>query len=128
MGCCQDDETEDCQDDKSAVSRRTTITPSAFQEVYWGSSPLTSLTDADITALQNNQQKVGFADTYVCDANDYKYICYPTSFGAATSFINTLNGLNVPMDGAVLVMVNSVSYTVERSFFPIVGAVSIQIS
>lgn len=128
MGCCQDDTDEDCQSNKTAISLRSAPAPAEYLYVYWGSSPLTVLTDADITALQNNQQKIAFAGTYVCDANDYKYICYPDSFGTATSFINTLNGLNVPMDTVYVVDVNGVNYNVHRSFYPIVSGVSILIS
>jgi hypothetical protein len=127
-GCCQDDTEEPCQDDKSAVSNRVAPTPSAFLDVYWGSDASTALTNAGVSALQNSQQKSSFADTYVCDANNYKYISYPASFGTATSFINTLNGLNVPMDTMYTVTINSLTYNVHRSFFPIVGAVSIAIS
>jgi hypothetical protein len=128
MGCCQDEEEGCGNSDKSAVSTRTVTPGSVFQDVYWGSDATTPLTDADITALQNTQQKTGFADTYICNANDYKYICYPSSFGTATSFINTLNGLNVPMDTMYVVSVNGDNYNVHRSFFPIVGVVSIAIS
>lgn len=125
-GCC--DEGDDCTSDKSEVSTRTASSPSLYQYVYWGSSANSSLNASQITGLQNDQQKLSFADTYLCDANNYKYICYPSSFGSATSFINTLNGLNVPMDTVSVVSVNSVNYNVYRSYFPIVGAVSILIS
>jgi len=127
MGCCQDDIEEPCQDDKSAVSSRSPAV-SSFLDVYWGSDASTALTNAGISALQNSQQKLAFADTYVCDANNYKYISYPASFGTATSFINTLNGLNVPMNTMYTVTINSLTYNVHRSFFPIVGVVSIAIS
>jgi len=128
MGCCQDDITEDCSDDKSEVSSPVIPAPSGYKDVYWGSDASTALTNAGISALQNNQQKLGFADTYLCDANNYKYISYPLVFGTATSFINTLNGLNVPMNTVYTVTINSITYNVHRSFFPIVGAISIAIS
>ena len=128
MGCCEDDITPPCSDDKSAVSSRVPAPASVFKDVYWGSDANTPLTDVLIAGLQNTQQKTGFAGTYVCDALNYKYISYPSSFGTATSFINTLNGLNVPMDTVYVVAVAGVNYNVHRSFFPIVGAVSILIA
>ena len=128
MGCCEDDVTPDCYDNKDAVSSRQPAGAGSFKDVFWGSDPNTSLTDAQISALQNTQQKTAFAGTYICDALDYKYICYPSSFGAATSFINTLNGLNVPMAPMVVVSIAGENYNVYRSFFPIVGAVSILIA
>lgn len=127
MGCCQDDITEECSDDKSEVSSATVI-PSGYKTAYWGSDALAALTNSGISALQNNQQKLGFADTYLCTATNYKYISYPASFGTATTFINTANGLNVPMNTMYTVTINSETYNVHRSFFPIVGAVSIAIS
>lgn len=128
MGCCEDDITEECQDDKSEVSQRIAPAANPYQYVYWGSDASTALTNAGVSALQNSQQKLAFADTYICDANNYKYISYPASFGTATTFINTANGLNVPMNTMYTVTINSLTYNVHRSFFPIVGIVSIAIS
>ncbi len=128
MGCCQDNIIEECSDDKSEVSSAVVPTPSGYKTVYWGSDASTALTNSGISALQNNQQKLAFETTYNCNANDYKYISYPAAFGTAKTFINILNGLNVPMSTFYTVTINSETYNVHRSFYPIVGAVSIVIS
>jgi len=127
MGCCQDDEIEPCSDDKSLVN---VIIPdeNPYKAIYWGSNSNLVLNESEIVGLQNTQDKLVFAGTYLCDANNYKYICYPNSFGSASTFINTSNGLNVPMATATLVSVGGITYRVERSYYPIVGAISIQIS
>jgi hypothetical protein len=76
-------------------------TTSAYflNQIYWGTSPNTSLTTAQILALSGTpsggQQFAttrNLAVAYNCSAGGvYPYFCYPTSFGALTSV--TVGGL-----------------------------------
>lgn len=65
---------------------------SFLRKRYWGPSPETSLSDADIRNLAqefatNNDKAV----TYNCTGGQYPYFCYPVSFGPLTSV--TVGGL-----------------------------------
>ncbi len=98
------------------------------ETIYYGSSSNPTLINEEILDLQNSIEKIAFSGSYLTNANNYKYISYPTSLGTATSFKNTLNGLDVPMIPLYYVTIDGVLYNVHRSFYPIVGAVAIQIS
>lgn len=111
----------------------TSISRSWRPRIYYGTSLTTPLTEANIEALANNPLASGFASTYSFAAGDYKYFCYPSSFGTATVFTNTANGTNVPMEPVYVVSVTNIygitsNYNVHRSTFVLGGSINIQIS
>ena len=118
-----------------------TITRDAIHTWYWmvyaGISANTSLSAAQIKALADYSALTGVvARTYNMSATGYKYICYPTSFVAATSWIDdpsTGGGFAVPFVNLTPVPVTNIygqtiTYHVQRSSFPIVGTIDIIVS
>ena len=57
-----------------------------YWRVYWGSSSDTSATESMIEGLQNSALRSTEVATYTCDENNYKWMCWPTKFGEASSF------------------------------------------
>jgi hypothetical protein len=69
-------------------------------KMYVGTSTNPSLTENGIEALTNyNSVKNGFAGTYAMSAGGYKYFCFATTYGTPTTFVDTLNNLNIGMYG-----------------------------
>jgi hypothetical protein len=111
----------------------TTISRSWRPRIYYGTSLTTPLVEADIEGLANNPLASGFAGTYSFAAGDYKYFCYPSSFGTATVFKDTATNLNVPMEPVYVVSVTNIygvtlNYNVHRSTNILGGSINIQIS
>jgi hypothetical protein len=68
--------------------------------LYVGTSTNTGLTENNIEALADfNSVKNGFAGTYSMSAGGYKYFCFATAYGTPTTFVDTLNNLNIGMYG-----------------------------
>jgi hypothetical protein len=68
--------------------------------LYVGTSTNTGLTENNIEALADfNSVKNGFAGTYAMSAGGYKYFCFATNYGTPTTFVDTLNCLNIAMFG-----------------------------
>jgi len=86
------------------------------QRVFWGTSPLTVLTETDIEALSNSQLRNGFAGTYSFAAGNYKWVCYPTSMGLATTFTDTGTGFPVAMVAPITVSVTN-PYGVTENYY-----------
>jgi hypothetical protein len=117
----------------SGTSFSTTISRSWRPKIYYGTSLTTPLVAANITALLNNPLASGFAGTYSFAAGDYKYFCYPSSFGTATTFKDTATNLAVPMETLYVVSITNaygvtVNYNVHRSTNILGGSINIQIS
>jgi hypothetical protein len=104
------------------------------QRVFHGQDSNTSLTAPQILALQNSQLKTGFAGTYSFSTGGYKYFCYPSSMGLATTFTDTSNGFPVAMFGTIGVVsvTNAYSvtenYNVHRTLNILGGSINIAIS
>ena len=73
------------------------FTVNAYWREYYGTSPLATFTEADVEALVNNPLASAFAGVKALAAGGYKWICYPTTFGEATTFTDTGTGFPVPM-------------------------------
>ncbi len=97
--------------------------------VYYGRSANTGLTEAEILALTSVSQ-TGFAGTYdyVALPSTYIYLAFPTSFGTPTTFHDNIGGFDVVMNTPTSVLVNSVLYTLYRSYYQIGGAQSMTVS
>jgi hypothetical protein len=101
--------------------------------LYYGESVTTPLVEANIEALRASMLTSSFARTYSFLGGGYKYICYPSSFGTATSFIDTSTGLTVPFQASYLVSVTNTygqttNYRVHRSTNILGGSINIQVS
>jgi hypothetical protein len=78
--------------------------------VYYGTSANTSLTEAQIEALASSGLQSGRTGNYTFGAGDYKWICYPTSFGTtntSTGFKDTSTNLAVPFESPLTVSVTN---------------------
>jgi len=111
----------------------TTISRSWRPRIYYGTSLTTPLVEADIEGLLNNPLASGFAGTYSFAAGDYKYFCYPSSFGTATVFKDTATNLNVAMETLYVVSVTNsfgvtANYNVHRTTNILGGSINILIS
>lgn len=85
-------------------------------KIYYGSSSLTTLNSVQVTALQGNVLNTTRASTYSTTASDYKWICYPTSFGLATKFEDTATGFGVAMETPITVSVTN-SFGVSNDYY-----------
>jgi len=105
-----------------------------YWRIYAGTSSNTSLTESQIEALTDYTSLANsFERTYSLSANNYKYICYPTSMGLANSFIDADTGFAVAMESPVITSVTNsfgqtTNYYVYRSTNPLVAAVNIIVS
>lgn len=115
-------------------------------ENYHGVSALTTLDGSDIIGL-SAALAGGFAGTYSLVAGNYKYLCFPASFGPASSFTDTATQLSVTMAdatddafyantdnglsyGAVTVTNNqgaATTYRVYRTRFKLGGSINIRV-
>lgn len=104
---------------------------------YWGSSALVGpLTPAQILALVNTPLTDGFAADYSFPAvgsPEYKYICYASVLGTATSFIDPGTMLTIPMQPVYTVPITNglgqtTNYNVHRTTNQSAGAVVIRVS
>ena len=106
--------------------------------VYWkwrlhyGSSALTTIDETNVKSLQSSLLYTTENYTYNTPAGDYKWICYPTTFGLASKFTDTATGFGVAMEDPQTVSVtNSFGITQDyycyRSTNSLAGAVSIKI-
>lgn len=101
--------------------------------LFYGESVATPLDEAGIEGLRASMLASGFARTYNFLAGGYKYLCYPASFGTATSFTDTSTMLSVPFQGPYLVSVTNsfgqtTNYRVHRSSNILGGSISIAVS
>lgn len=87
-----------------------------YWRFYWGSSVTTTADESLIEGLQNNSLYNSRGRTYTCDANNYKWICYPTSFGLASSFTDAGTGFELPMESPATVSVTN-SYGVTTNYY-----------
>jgi len=100
--------------------------------LYYGSSSLETLTANDITTLQNSLLYTSKNYTYNTPADNYKWICYPTSFGTASKFTDLDTGFSVAMESPQTLSVTNAfgvatDYYCYRSTNSMAGAVRIKI-
>ncbi len=85
---------------QSTIFYSNNFTISWYWKAYWGTSASPLLTEAGIEGLLNGQLSSGFAGTYNFIALDYKYFCFPNSFGSPTAtvgFKDAATGLSIAM-------------------------------
>jgi len=103
--------------------------------LYYGESTLSALNETGIEGLRVNELDTTYTDTYSFEAlsNGYKYICYPSEWGTATSFTDTSTGLSVPMEDVYTVSVTNsygitTDYNVHRSTNILNDAINIAVA
>ena len=111
----------------------TSISRSWRPRIFYGTSATTPLNEAGVEGLLNNPLASGFAGTYSFAAGDYKYFCYPSSFGTATVFKDTATNLGVAMEPLYVVSITNTygitaNYNVHRSTNLLGGSINIQIT
>jgi hypothetical protein len=116
-----------------AFSRTYSIT--WLWRVYYGEDATTPLAEVDIKLLRISSFISGFAGVYSFSAaaSQYKYLCYPSVLGAATSFKDQSTNLAVPFEGVYTVSVTNAygvttNYNVHRSTNMIGGALVVVVS
>lgn len=100
---------------------------------YFGASILSSLTEADIKALAGSELNGGFTGTYALGSGGYKYICYASSLGTASTFKDSSTGLNIPFEAPTVVPVTNAlgittNYNVHRSSNVLGASINIIVS
>lgn len=101
--------------------------------LYYGESPLTALTSADIATLRVKTLTSTANGTYVMQPGNYKYIAYPVSFGLKSTFKDQATNLDVAMIAATTVSVTNsfgitTNYYVHRTLNQLGGAITIIVS
>jgi len=108
----------------------STISAAWRFRIFHGTSAATTLNESGIQGLASSSLSAGFAGTRAFAAGDYKYICYPASFGTATSFTDQSTGLSIPMEAPYTVSVTNAfgvtaNYRVHRSTNVLGGSINI---
>jgi len=100
--------------------------------IYWGTSPLQSLTGAAIRNLEESKLSNSRLGQYPFKEGGFKYIAYPATMGEQNPnrMIDPLMNFNVPMVNLGVVSVTNafgvtIPYRVYRSFNKMGGAVTI---
>jgi len=73
---------------QSTIFNSSNFTISWFWRKYYGTSPLGSLNESQIEALVNNPLSNTLVGSYSFVAGDYKYFCWPDSFGSPSAAPN----------------------------------------
>ena len=96
------------------ISRNYNV--SWYWRFYWGSSTATTADETMIESLQNNNLYNSRNRNYTCDANNYKWLCWPTSFGLANNFKDDSTGFGIPMESPETISVTN-SYGVTTNYY-----------
>lgn len=104
-----------------------------YWRLYSGTNVSPTLTEAQIEALANSLLTGTFTRTYNFAGGGYKYVCYPSSFGWATTWRDQLTGFNVPFTNIGTVSVTNTfgqntNYNVQRSTNILGGSINIIVS
>ena len=102
-------------------------------KIYYGESALTDLIEADVEALRVGTLAANVSGNYSFNAGEYKWICYPTSFGLKTTFKNASTNFDVAMQPALTKSITnsqgvSTNYYCHRTVNKLGGSVTIAIS
>ena len=100
---------------------------------FYGESVTTPLDESGIEGLRVGGLASSFAGTYSFSAGGYKYLCYPTVFGTATSFKDASTNLDIPFEAPYTVSVTNTlgqttDYRVHRTTNILGSALSIVVA
>lgn len=112
----------DGENTKSQTFSGTFTVTWQWKRFYGESINAGPLVETDIEGLRVGGLASGFAGTYAFSAGGYKYLCYPASFGTASTFKDESTNLDVPFEAHYTVNVTNstanpqtTSYRVHRS-------------
>ena len=102
-------------------------------KIYYGESALTDLIEADVEALRVGTLAANVSGNYSFNAGEYKWICYPTSFGLKTTFKDASTNFDVAMQPALTKSITnsqgvSTNYYCHRTVNKLGGSITIAIS
>ena len=102
-------------------------------KIYYGESALTDLIEADVEALRVGTLAANVSGNYSFNAGEYKWICYPTSFGLKTTFKNASTNFDVAMQPALTKSITNsqgvaTNYYCLRTVNKLGGSITIAIS
>jgi hypothetical protein len=102
-------------------------------KLYFGTSNNTSLDEVGIKNLISSPLASNFTGSYNFQAGGYKYFCYPSSFGTATIFKDSLTNLDVAMENPTTVSVTNnfgvtENYRVHRTVNVLGASITIIVS
>ena len=102
-------------------------------KIYYGESALTDLTETDVEALRVGTLAANVSGNYSFNAGEYKWICYPTSFGLKTTFKDASTNFDVAMQPALTKSITnsqgvSTNYYCHRTVNKLGGSITISIS
>jgi hypothetical protein len=120
-------------DNTQAGNFSRTFTVNWRWRFYWGSDAATSMTEALIEGLQNSALYNSIGRTYATNANDYKWMCWPTSLGTASSFTDADTLFSVAMESPETVSVTNTNgettdYYAYRTTNPTASALNITVA
>ena len=105
-----------------------------YFRVFYGNESTTPLDENGIEGLSDNLLTNTFARTYhYASGGGYKYVCYPTSFGTASTFTDVDTGFAVAMESPYVVSVTNglgitQDYNVHRTTNVINGELNMSVS
>lgn len=102
-------------------------------KIYYGESALTDLIEADVEALRVGTLAANVSGNYSFNAGEYKWICYPTSFGLKTTFKDASTNFDVAMQPALTKSITNsqgvaTNYYCHRTVNKLGGSITIAIS
>ena len=102
-------------------------------KIYYGESALTDLTETDVEALRVGTLAANVSGNYSFNAGEYKWICYPTSFGLKTTFKDASTNFDVAMQPALTKSITNsqgvaTNYYCYRTVNKLGGSITIAIS
>ena len=118
-----------CNDCGDSSSNGSVVPPSPpTYTIYYGRSALTTLTNTQVEAL-TSLTAMTYAGGYLFGAvvpSTYCYIAYPASLGTPSRIFDPSTGFDVAMDATYQVTINSIIYSVFRTYNLLGGAITIQ--
>ena len=112
-----------------------TFVITAYWRRYYGESASSPHNEAEVKALRVSGLASSYAATYVFStaASEYKWICYPSSWGTPSTFKDADTGFAVPFESAVVVSVtntngSTTNYNCFRSTNMLGGAISVVVT
>lgn len=112
-------------------SRQTSIT--WLWRVYTGNSTTPVLTESDVKALTSTNLTSSYSGTKSFSPIGYKYICYPSVMGTASTFKDSSTGMDVAMSAVTQLPITNVNgvtttYNIHRTLNQIGSAINIIVS
>ena len=104
-----------------------------YSAIYYGESTESSLDEAGVEGLRVKNLAINSSNIYDMLEGGYKWLCYPTSMGLKTSFIDVNTNFSVVMNPAEVVSVTNIfgitqDYYCHRTYNILGGSITIAMS